>query len=155
MNDFKVNNTYSMSLFDSIPPRDCEETGIPANWCLCYKWHSIDVGDPKSKALADYAVSMLNNFVRNGTSMCQTLSLKKINTAQIAEFSTTTIATYRIVFEADAPRSMVFRATIIEEHEKFWMEQWDIEQISEWGKYVKCKPNDVRPPMEPQFCLCK
>jgi len=51
---------------------------------------------------------------------------------------------------------MQFRGTIVETiGQGFWMDQWDLTQVSEWGRYTKCKPEKVKPPIEAQFCLCK
>src|SRR5690242_9669419 len=33
---YTSNNSYSRTLLEPIPERDCEQCAIPANWCLCY-----------------------------------------------------------------------------------------------------------------------
>lgn len=129
---YDTGNTYSRSMLDPVDHRDCEQCGIPANWCLCYQWKDIEVTQPLVDRLAAFSVESLNKFVHNGTSVCSILELKEVTSALMADFSTTTLATYRITFSVHSNFPMEFRATIIEKEGALWMDNWDIEQITSW-----------------------
>jgi len=66
------------------------------------------------------------------------------------------VVIYRVDFYVEGPREIQFRAFVTKnENNEFWLDQWDITQITIWGKHVKCEPDKIRPAIEPQFCICK
>jgi len=147
--------TYAKSLLFPIPVRDCFSCGIPNNWCLCHKWNPVPKDFP-TNIYGNFVIKKLNEFVLEGKSVCQKLVLKEVISIQVN--MDVVLPTYRMEFSvvAPAPRSMTFLAFVTRlESDELWLDQWDITQVTAWGKFVKCRPDKVRPPIEGQFCICK
>jgi len=146
--------TYGKSLLTPLPDRDCFSCGIPNNWCLCHKWVPMP-GSVNMHEIAEYVLKRLNEFVQDGKSVCKTLQLADVIETVVSDNATSGLPTFRIEFSVVSPRSMIFRAFVVQTQNGYWMDQWDITQVSRWGRFVSCNPDKVRPPIEAQFCLCK
>ena len=172
--------THGMSLFHSIPERNCSAAGIPGRlvcfefveylsflhleqFCPCSRSTSVDITSDIIKQLAQFSIDHINNFkLKNYTHLCAVFELQSIIRAELELLShskqkpknvTEVIFThlYTVVFEV-APSNAIFESRLLyDQNSKMIKVHGDILRINLYGQSSSCI-NDTYELRS--FCYC-
>lgn len=161
-----------ISLFRQIPKdRSCADASIPEHFCACYISKNITPTDPLVQEAGRFAVMHLNKLLKRYDHICEVLSLKKINEAEIISlglsakgeeemrwtiykfFSKPEAEKHKrflIIFET-FPGNAIFEATVNYFVDSGWEITDDISRTNKYGNTSICVPEK---PLR-RYCYCK
>ncbi|CAD6193934.1 unnamed protein product [Caenorhabditis auriculariae] len=123
------------SLFEPIPERNCEEAGVPDEFCVCEKEFDTDTNDSKIKDLGNSLVQHINTILESYKD-CAKLELKQVHSATIFENEEEERRRYRLAVEV-LPSRGIFEALMQVSEDEIKV-VGDINRINKYGNQSIC-----------------
>ena len=166
------------SLFSPIPEkRTCADADIDPHWCACLKAETVSVSHKNVITATDNAIFVINDLLKNVSSLCHKLTVKKIIKAsslgtdtnvlkfkgssdrdgRVADFSDNLNAElihYLITFET-APSSAVFEVSAFMNMKTgaITTKEKEISRLNSYNDAPKCI-HKTHPSLRP-YCYCR
>lgn len=142
--------------------RACETACIPEGWCTCIPYMTQRTNNAMVKNVTQLVIDKINDYltVKNISSICSELSLKKISRATLRgidheSHSPNNIATYRIDFTTKPDTDPQTKFSAVADYDtKRKMVTLNVEDISRQSAYEKtAKCTDDK--QAKKYCICK
>ncbi|CAF3697455.1 unnamed protein product [Rotaria sp. Silwood1] len=155
--------TSGISLFHSIPERNCSSAGIPEKYCPCSRTQTLDITLPIVKELTIASINYINNNkLKNHQHLCIRLKLKTIIRAEVEKLEKTKIINnttldknftrlFTVLFDV-SPSDAIFESNLLyDDTTKQIRLHSEILRINLYGQTSACIKDkyDLR-----SFCYC-
>ncbi|XP_059217522.1 uncharacterized protein LOC131994712 [Stomoxys calcitrans] len=154
----------AQSILKIVPEnRTCEDACIPQSWCTCLPYIKQAKNSVLVQNVTQLILNEMNNYlqVRNLSTLCSELSLKKITDAWLRQnestpvVSTSTLPTYKIEFTTNPKTKPLteFSATVDYDvkEQRIIANVEDISRQSEYASTAQC----VNDKQAKKYCICR